>query len=93
MLPINSISLKLSEKSSWLLINIVSTATSSERLIMIEYSSISLQEGKITYSSLLELRIDFGFLTPFDEYIMVAPLSLEAKFFRFLSSWILSSSS
>ncbi len=39
------------------------------------------------YSSGLELNIDFGFFTPLEFCSMVAPLSLEAKFLRFESSF------
>jgi hypothetical protein len=42
-----------------------------------------LQDGRIKYSSLFALRIAFGFLTPDDFYKIVAPLSLDAKFFLF----------
>ena len=78
MLPLNSISDRESEKSSWLVVTIVSIATSSLKLIMRLYSLKFLHSGRIRYSSLQLLRIHFAFLTPSDFQSMVAPLSFDA---------------
>ena len=82
MLPWNDMIESMSEKSSWLLITMVSTATSSLKLTINTYSEFSLQSGNIRYSSWFVVRIALGLVIPLPDFErMVAPESFDAKFF------------